>query len=299
MLSVAENVFLGNEQLKGKGVIDWTKTRQKATEMLQQGYDKDQIIASSVAAGIAEAFFEKFSLEVFLGAKGGLDVANLLWNIAKQAGAEASEEYFTELANQISDDLILGNESEAARKITTYIEQGLSREDAEIKLQKERRGERLHSLVGGALSGFMMGGVASVGNQREYKGAAIERGSVEDGNAVEAAAKSASKLSRLGTEYAKMKIGNKVKSAFGGSGELTNACLILLTSQSLSPEWIVISQRLTAQRKLSRSTKRRLLKLIVSIRPAQIWLNRIIRTARSLLTRQWISTRETKTTLRK
>ena len=204
-------------------VMGMSAASQKATEMLQQGYDKDQIIASSVATGIAEAFFEKFSLEVFLGAKGGLDVANLLWNIAKQAGAEASEEYFTELANQISDDLILGNESEAARKITTYIEQGLSKEDAEIKLQKERRGERLHSLVGGALSGGMMGGVASVVNQREYKGAAAERGSVEDGNAVEAAAKSAPKLSRLGTEYAKMKIGNKVKSAFGGSGELTNA----------------------------------------------------------------------------
>lgn len=33
-LSVAENVFLGNEQCSGKGVIDWTKTRAKATEML-------------------------------------------------------------------------------------------------------------------------------------------------------------------------------------------------------------------------------------------------------------------------
>lgn len=34
LLSVAENVFLGNEQLKTKGVIDWTKTRQRAQEML-------------------------------------------------------------------------------------------------------------------------------------------------------------------------------------------------------------------------------------------------------------------------
>ena len=33
-MSVAENVFLGNEQCSGKGVIDWTKTRAKATEML-------------------------------------------------------------------------------------------------------------------------------------------------------------------------------------------------------------------------------------------------------------------------
>lgn len=34
LLSIAENVFLGNEQLAAKGVIDWTKTRQRAQEML-------------------------------------------------------------------------------------------------------------------------------------------------------------------------------------------------------------------------------------------------------------------------
>ncbi|MBQ7563283.1 MAG: ATP-binding cassette domain-containing protein [Lachnospiraceae bacterium] len=34
LLSVAENVFLGNEQTKTKGVIDWTETRRKAAEIL-------------------------------------------------------------------------------------------------------------------------------------------------------------------------------------------------------------------------------------------------------------------------
>ncbi len=34
LLSIAENVFIGNEQLAAKGVIDWTKTRQRAQEML-------------------------------------------------------------------------------------------------------------------------------------------------------------------------------------------------------------------------------------------------------------------------
>ncbi len=34
LLSVAENVFIGNEQTSMKGVIDWTKTRRKAQEML-------------------------------------------------------------------------------------------------------------------------------------------------------------------------------------------------------------------------------------------------------------------------
>lgn len=34
LLSVAENVFIGNEQCRVKGVIDWTKTRKHAQEML-------------------------------------------------------------------------------------------------------------------------------------------------------------------------------------------------------------------------------------------------------------------------
>jgi len=33
-LSVAENVFIGNERLAGKGVIDWTATRREAQELL-------------------------------------------------------------------------------------------------------------------------------------------------------------------------------------------------------------------------------------------------------------------------
>ena len=34
LLSVAENVFIGNEQTGVRGVIDWTETRRKAQEML-------------------------------------------------------------------------------------------------------------------------------------------------------------------------------------------------------------------------------------------------------------------------
>lgn len=35
-LSIAENIFLGNEQTSASGVIDWTKTRKKAKEMLKK-----------------------------------------------------------------------------------------------------------------------------------------------------------------------------------------------------------------------------------------------------------------------
>lgn len=35
-LSIAENVFLGNEQMKVKGIIDWNTTRAKAQQLLEQ-----------------------------------------------------------------------------------------------------------------------------------------------------------------------------------------------------------------------------------------------------------------------
>lgn len=53
-LSVAENVFLGNEQCSGKGVIDWTKTRAKATEMLAKvglGDEDVNVPVSSLGVG--------------------------------------------------------------------------------------------------------------------------------------------------------------------------------------------------------------------------------------------------------
>ena len=53
-LSVAENVFLGNEQTSLKGVIDWTKTRKKAHEMLEKvglGDENVNVPVSSLGVG--------------------------------------------------------------------------------------------------------------------------------------------------------------------------------------------------------------------------------------------------------
>ena len=55
LLSVAENVFLGNEQLKAKGVIDWTKTRQRATEMLAKvGLENEDVNVPVSSLGVGK-----------------------------------------------------------------------------------------------------------------------------------------------------------------------------------------------------------------------------------------------------
>ena len=71
LLSVAENVFLGNEQLKCKGVIDWTKTRRRAQEMLEKvglPHENVNVPVSSLGVGkqqlieIAKAMAKKVEL---------------------------------------------------------------------------------------------------------------------------------------------------------------------------------------------------------------------------------------------
>lgn len=70
-LSVAENVFLGNEQTAVKGVIDWTQTRKKAHEMLEKvglGDENVNVPVGSLGVGkqqlieIAKAMAKKVEL---------------------------------------------------------------------------------------------------------------------------------------------------------------------------------------------------------------------------------------------
>ena len=55
LLSIAENVFLGNEQTSMKGVIDWTKTRKKAQDMLERvGLEHEDINAPVSSLGVGK-----------------------------------------------------------------------------------------------------------------------------------------------------------------------------------------------------------------------------------------------------
>ncbi len=55
LLSIAENVFLGNEQTSFRGVIDWTKTRKHAQEMLQKvGLEHEDVNAPVNSLGVGK-----------------------------------------------------------------------------------------------------------------------------------------------------------------------------------------------------------------------------------------------------
>ena len=54
-LSIAENVFMGNEQTLVKGVINWTETRSKALEVLSKvGLDNEDVNAPISSLGVGK-----------------------------------------------------------------------------------------------------------------------------------------------------------------------------------------------------------------------------------------------------
>lgn len=54
-LSIAENVFIGNEITPIKGVVDWTKTRQKAKEILKKvGLENEDVNAQVNSLGVGK-----------------------------------------------------------------------------------------------------------------------------------------------------------------------------------------------------------------------------------------------------
>lgn len=83
-----------------------------AQSVIERGGSNRQAFSAGLAAGVAEAFFEKFSIEHFLTHRDPASVRDYIKRAFVQGGVEASEEMLTEVSNIISDALILGELSE-------------------------------------------------------------------------------------------------------------------------------------------------------------------------------------------
>ena len=104
----------------------------KAQEVARNGGTAEQIFLSAAAAAIAEAFFEKFSIEQLQAFKQmpANDVKNFVLNIVKGSVTEGSEELGTEIVNAITDKLINGDNSSFDREYQSYIDSGMTPEEA-------------------------------------------------------------------------------------------------------------------------------------------------------------------------
>lgn len=135
-------------------------------ESIDRGLDNRHAIITAMSAGVAEAAFEELSLDKFL--ENVLDPANLPKGILDalrksqlQRLVEGSEEFFTDIANAISDRIINGDMSEYNTNIRAYMQQnGGDRIDAVKKANKDFVTQVLQSAFGGYIGGGGFGSFA-------------------------------------------------------------------------------------------------------------------------------------------
>ena len=164
-MSIADTAL--GSRMFGKGftvVMGMNSATQKAKELKEAGEDEETILKGAVASGLAEAAFEKLSIDNLLKPKSAETLLGVLRETAKQMGIEASEEIFTEIANTVSDTLIRQNTSDLAKSYEEYLYRGYTEEEAKKLVGKDIASNVMWSGIGGALSGGVMGGVSSGAN---------------------------------------------------------------------------------------------------------------------------------------
>ena len=119
----------------------------EAKRLYEQGATQGQIAWGGALAGAAEMVFEHVSIENLINLKDADTVGQLVKNILIQGGIEASEEGVTEIANTITNAIVMGDDSDWA------------------KLLVENNGNYLAALIAkaqevgsAAFSGFVSGG---------------------------------------------------------------------------------------------------------------------------------------------
>lgn len=92
----------------------------EARRLYEMGASRSQIAWGAAAAGAAEMLAEKYSIEKLISIKDSDTLYRLALNALAQGGIEASEEGVTELANLITNNLIMTSESDWARLVEKH-----------------------------------------------------------------------------------------------------------------------------------------------------------------------------------
>lgn len=115
-----EAVMSGVDSLLGAGMFGGGYTvlmglgsaSSTAKDLYLKGATKEQMAYGGLLAGAAEYAFEKISIENLLNTKSTKNMKDLILQTLKQGGIEASEEMCTEVANIISNAIVMGSQSD-------------------------------------------------------------------------------------------------------------------------------------------------------------------------------------------
>ena len=171
-------------QVAATAILGGSAASDTAMDVSERGGTSSQAFWGGLAAGVAEAVFEKFSLESILKPGGVTGIKTFAKELLKGAGVEASEEAATEIANIISDQVIMGGKSNYSILVKQYTENGISRDEAEKKALLDMAKQVGTAAAGGALSGGIthaFKGAAELAYNKKTASADVQ-GSVENFN---------------------------------------------------------------------------------------------------------------------
>lgn len=153
------------------GIMSATSAGETAYDALARGASAADAAWSGIANGAVTALTEKLPLDnLFRIARSGAGflTRNGIKNVLQQSGIEATEELVSSYLNTLTDIAINGDKSNYNLTVENYMQNGMSREEAEKQANEDFFIlDPLRSAAGGALSGFAFGsGGTMLGNIR-------------------------------------------------------------------------------------------------------------------------------------
>ena len=148
---------LGLPSTVGTALLGGSAASSAMMDAVDKGATADQALFMGIISGLAEAFFEKYSIENLISMQDAKGLSNILKSMLVQGGVEASEEGATTLANTLADMMVMGDLSQLEITKRQYMEDGYSETDAERMATQEWILGLSSDLIGGFLSGFLFG----------------------------------------------------------------------------------------------------------------------------------------------
>lgn len=144
-------------------ILGGAAASQAITDAYDRGASDSQAMSVGLLYGTAEALFEHISLDKLRmfhtsAAAGKKTAKTLVKDMLKQSFVEGSEEVCTDIANVISDAIVMADKSEINQAIAAYQADGMSEDEATRRAWLDWLGQTAQDFAGGAISGGVMTG---------------------------------------------------------------------------------------------------------------------------------------------
>lgn len=144
-------------------ILGGAAASQAITDAYDRGASDSQAMSVGLLYGTAEALFEHISLGKLRtfhtsAAAGKKTAKTLVKDMLKQSFVEGSEEVCTDIANVISDAIVMADKSEINQTIAAYQADGMSEDEATRRAWLDWLGQTAQDFAGGAISGGVMTG---------------------------------------------------------------------------------------------------------------------------------------------